>query len=324
MNESEIMKYQKKVCEVLEHDYFSSNEGYRIATNPVRKNNSIHLHGINIFTKNSVVSPTFYLESYMEDFTEEATAHQIYLDYQKHRNQALFIEDNKLENRYDFESVKDKICYKVVNRQRNENELQGTAPYIPITNDLIAVFYLQIAPEATCQINNGITDLWCIHQNVEETLFQYAKDNTERLHPASLTSIVDVLSSIAPNDMDMDDFEQDLGIPMYVLTESHKVNGACTLLYGNGTLLEQCMETMKKELMIEAHGLYILPSSVHELLLIPDSNAFELDKNALQEMVKEVNETQLSADEFLSDNVFHFSSDEGIKQITFNEIEIVR
>lgn len=58
---------------------------------------------------------------------------------------------------------------------------------------------------------------------------------------------------------------------------------------------------------------YILPSSIHEILLVPDNG----DKTAddLRDMVREVNATQVSPEEKLTDNVYHYDSKEHIFEL---------
>ena len=83
---------------------------------------------------------------------------------------------------------------------------------------------------------------------------------------------------------------------MYVLTNQNKLNGASCILYEH--LLELFADRLGADL-------YILPSSVHEVILIPatsDTSFAELSR-----MVKEVNETQVSPEEILSDHVYYFS-----------------
>lgn len=51
---------------------------------------------------------------------------------------------------------------------------------------------------------------------------------------------------------------------------------------------------------------YILPSSIHETILIPDDSTKMVDYKHLKEMVKEVNETQVDEVERLSDHVYYY------------------
>ena len=52
-------------------------------------------------------------------------------------------------------------------------------------------------------------------------------------------------------------------------------------------------------------NLYILPSSVHEVILIPADDM--IDPMVLKDMVYQVNRTQLKTEEILSDSVYFFS-----------------
>ena len=59
--------------------------------------------------------------------------------------------------------------------------------------------------------------------------------------------------------------------------------------------------------------LYILPSSVHEVILIPCSLSPTIEE--LTCMVREINRTEVSETERLSDQVYHYSLSEGIIQL---------
>ena len=88
---------------------------------------------------------------------------------------------------------------------------------------------------------------------------------------------------------------------LYVLTNSSRVNGAACILYDN----------LLKKFANDVHSdLYILPSSVHEVIIVPKKNAF--DKSELADMVREVNEQGVSQDEILSDNVYEYNRKNGL------------
>ena len=52
---------------------------------------------------------------------------------------------------------------------------------------------------------------------------------------------------------------------------------------------------------------YILPSSTHEVLFVPASVG--MDVEYLRQMVHDVNEAEVSEQEFLSNNVYYYSLD---------------
>ncbi len=96
----------------------------------------------------------------------------------------------------------------------------------------------------------------------------------------------------------MEDLEE-VKMPMYVLTNRQKLYGAACMLYP-GVLKE-----FGRQL---GQDFYILPSSVHEVILVPGETGAE--HGALQKIVKEINQTQVAEDEVLADSVYYYSRGE--------------
>lgn len=86
------------------------------------------------------------------------------------------------------------------------------------------------------------------------------------------------------------DWEYD-GQPMIVATSETKTNGAGLLYCG------EFLKGMRKKM----GDFYILPSAVHEIILVPEDFA---NKEDLTEMVRGVNATQVSDEEYLADRAF--------------------
>ena len=83
---------------------------------------------------------------------------------------------------------------------------------------------------------------------------------------------------------------------MFVLTNSLRSFGAICILYEDvlfhiGNLLRE--------------NYYILPSSIHEVIIIPESQA--PCKETLNEMITEINETQVEIEDVLSDHVYYYN-----------------
>lgn len=129
--------------------------------------------------------------------------------------------------------------------------------------------------------------LWGV---TEEILFQTAISNMIRNYPASL----DCLESLIP----LPPRKEESRFPkLYVLTNSRGFFGASVLLYP-GVLRSVC------EKVGEAY--YVLPSSVHEVLLLPGQEG--IDVRQLKEIVEQVNQTEVASGEVLSDHVYHYCS----------------
>lgn len=147
----------------------------------VRKNNSVILHGPRITEPENNVAPCIYLDNAFReyqngrDFDEIVTA--IVEDYKQNCQISGF--DASVIT--DYERVKEKICFKVVNTDLNK-ELLADVPHIPF-HDLSEIFYVLIdnipGQNASVLIRNKfLDDYW----NVDaDTLFDIAKSNNERL-----------------------------------------------------------------------------------------------------------------------------------------------
>ncbi len=84
-------------------------------------------------------------------------------------------------------------------------------------------------------------------------------------------------------------------VPMYVLTNASKVNGSGIL--ARDGVLDKIGELVGK-------NFYVLPSSMHEVLIVPDNG--NMQAKELESMVKEINETRVAPDDFLSDKVQYY------------------
>ena len=89
--------------------------------------------------------------------------------------------------------------------------------------------------------------------------------------------------------------------PMYVATNPRRVFGASCILYP-GTL-EAFARRCRR-------NFYVLPSSIHETILIPALP--ELRAEEMEDMVHEVNEATLAEEEFLSNHVYLYRRGQGL------------
>lgn len=279
----------------------SLGDGYEVSIHEVLKNNDTHLTGLTIRTEESNIAPTIYLEGSFErykagDAAVPVIVSEILSVYESHKTTMSF--DASLVT--DFSACKERICYKLVNADRNR-ELLADAPHIIVCDDLAVLFYILVSNDgegtATITVRNNMTDLWGVE---EDELFKIALLNTQRLFRGSVMSMASVMMDLLSDRMD-DEYSSEFFdmvvsedmVPMYVCSNSQKVNGAGVILYKD--LLKQFAEKTGSDF-------YILPSSIHETLLVPVSDQMEVE--ALRSMVREVNATQVAPEEVLSDNVY--------------------
>ncbi len=86
--------------------------------------------------------------------------------------------------------------------------------------------------------------------------------------------------------------------PIWVASVEGGQHGASALQYPD--FLEQAAETLGGDF-------FVLPSSIHECLFVPDDGSMQLEY--LEQMVRDVNETQVAPADRLSDNVYHYDSE---------------
>jgi hypothetical protein len=139
----------------------------------------------------------------------------------------------------------------------------------------------------------------------EEELFLAATENTKRLLPVKIQSMNEIMMGMMmaegmPKEIAEEMFSsmspQDAPT-MWIITNDRGVNGAVNMLY------DENLQHLAKELKDD---LYILPSSIHEVICIPASMG---DPKVLAEMVQEVNATVVSLEERLSNQVYHYDKD---------------
>lgn len=296
----EYREFLENVRKEVESRYDSN---VSITLNHVMKNNGTELDGITIMEKDKNIAPTIYINSFYDRYREgvslKAVVSEIIRIYNQNKN-SININADYFEN---YENVRKTIVYKLVNYQKNKKLLEDV-PYKRVL-DLAVVFYCLIEQRkgvsATALIHNEHLRIWNV---TEDEIYNDALKNTPVLLAGSIVPMSKILSEIAgtaPVDNDEKVCEYTGEDILYVLTNSSRVNGAACILYDN----------LLKKFANDVHSdLYILPSSVHEVIIVPKKNAF--DKSELADMVREVNEQGVSQDEILSDNVYEYNRKNGL------------
>ena len=257
---------------------------------------NLSLDGLTIRKQGENIAPTIYLNQYFNQFNDGRAMDDIVRDIIRvyENNQPENIMDVfKTEDFYDFDKMKEKIVLKVINTERNLDLLEQV-PHLDMEGlGLSVVFYVSLMTgeqSAGILIKNEHLKLW---EKTVSDLTSLAEINTNRMHAFTIKSMNEVLSG-------MFGFEEDLipeDVPaLYVLADENKTFGASQLYLKN-----KIREFAKQQ----DCDVYILPSSIHELLLLR-ADFPNLEPSYLKEMVYEVNATQVSEEEFLFDGAYKF------------------
>ncbi|MGN0484718.1 MAG: DUF5688 family protein [Lachnospiraceae bacterium] len=295
-----MMTYETFQTAVLQYLNQFYSKDTTISIRPVLKNNGTHLDGLTILEKNRHISPTIYLNPYYHEYQNgkdfDTVASEIHSVYEENKPK----EDCEIRFFTDYEQMKSKVAYKIINYEKNK-ELLAHIPHIAFL-DLAIVFYCLLSTDengnSSILLHNSHLKHWNISQ---KELFEQAVKNTPFLLPSSLNTINEILSEFMPEFFDSErTCHSDLSdepLPMYILTNTSRLNGACCMLYPD--LLSEFAQKTNADL-------FILPSSIHEVILIP-INDLCATADELASMVKDVNHSQVAEDEVLSDHVYYFS-----------------
>ena len=289
-----------EVVRCIMEEYFG--DGYSVTLMDVPKTNGLVLTGLVIKEDKVNIAPTIYLNGYYERFAGGASMETLCEDIIKTYLKARKTSDFDVKTLTSFECVKKDICFRLVNAKMNE-ELLESAPHVML-HDLAVVFYVLVSKDwggvATILVRDKLQEIWGVSA---EELYQIALSNTPKHFPVTVTCMTDILKERAVQRMGEEAellfsmFTYNHLMPkMYVVTNKEVTNGAVSILY-SGFLKEFTEEI--------GRNVYILPSSIHETILLPDVLGMNADE--LKEMVQFVNETEVTKEERLSDNVYYYN-----------------
>ena len=273
-------------------------ESVAVRIHTAEKNNGTIRRGLTLTEQDINISPTIYLEEYYRQFQNGGSLEHIISDILRLYNEVRFQKSWGEEKLYDYSQVKEKVIYRLVNYESNEKMLRNV-PYI-VYLDLAIVFCVLLEVTkygtATMAIRNDHLDLWGVEK---EELYRQASENTSRFLPddfSSMSAVIEELTEESEAHISFEDKEEE----MYVLSNRIHSYGAAAILYSG---------RMEGIGMYLKSNYYVLPSSVHEVIVVPEKAAVE--KEELSAMVAEINRTQVEAEEVLSDHAYYYDRKKG-------------
>lgn len=290
------------------HEYMPDlPENAKIEVIERTKNNDTLLNGLVIHIgegKETEAAPIIYLEPYFKaymfgDKDIEDVMHEIARDYmQIVRNMPQFDLPEMTKK-----GIKDRIYVKLVNTRSNQEHLKDLVS-LPVDGGFSLTVYIDMdAPRKDAMIQ--VTKELASRMDFEEReLMQTAMKNTVKAHPAELVEMQKVVMDMAgirkfePGDnLLQDGCAPAENLSMLVLSNHDKVLGATVLFYPE-----------VKGQIAEATGgsYYVLPSSVHELIILPDNGTF--DERELARMVQSINSCEVSPEEQLGNKVLYYNA----------------
>ncbi len=287
--------FAREICAAVEKEL---GREFRAEVREVRKNNGVLLHGLLVSSERPAVVPTIYLERFLEAYVSGAAFEEVV------RRVLSVYEESNTKGCIDmgffrsFEDVRDRICYRLVGMKGNEALLEEI-PYIGFLDLAICFHYAYHGEElgdGTVLIYNSHMEMW---ETCTAELFSLAGRNTRRLFPWVCRGLGEVLQEMegSGHGADMEDPVDApfMDLPMKVLTNNKGIHGAACILYPG--VLDGVAQEM-------GNNFFILPSSVHEVILLPDTG--NEDSEDLKKIISAVNTTQVAPEEVLSDTLYRY------------------
>lgn len=265
---------------------------YSVELKEVRKNNGVILHGLLISSGEGNVVPTIYLEHFFRAYEEGLDFTEVLQKLVEAYGQDMPSRNIDMEFFKSFEKVRERICFRLVRVAGNE-ELLRDIPYVEFMDLAICFFYAykgESLGEGSILIHNSHMEMWGC--NVAD-LMGLARQNTPVLFPWSCCTMEEVIREMV--DKSHQDELLAKEVPMKVLSNCQRTSGAACLIYQG--VLEQLADEYQADL-------YILPSSIHEVILLADSGREK--PGELKAMIMQVNKTQVAPEEVLSDSLYRY------------------
>lgn len=292
----EFIEYVKAhIKEYLPPEY----ETAEISVHEVVKSNDRTLTGLTVLRSGENISPAVYLEPFAEQVAqgrpiEDALREIAEIQTIHHAHAPV-----EVSAFMDYEAIRPMLSMKLCDQAMNRDYLKDK-PWTPCGD--LAVFYRILVDRnedgiATAVITDNLMQTWGI---TKEQLHRDAVQAENARNPVQFYSMEELMAEMMglaePDNL----FNQTAPLPldftpMYVLTNPDRVDGAAVI--ARDGVPEKIAELL-------GSNYYVLPSSIHEVLIVPDHG--NMQAKELAATVKEINETQVSPAERLSDKVQYY------------------
>lgn len=271
-------------------DTFGSSE---VSVSVVTKNNDVKLTGLLIKKVGSAMAPMIYLESFYKEYEGGKGMEQILQKIAKVRmdhDDTDLVDMNMVS---ELSGCQDKIMPRLIGGNWNKDILENR-PHVMIS-DLAVTFVIDLGMHEegsmTIPITNEMLKIWGASS---EELYAIAIKNLEDSEGVFVTMfemLTGLIGDAVPKDMIPEE-------SLYVLTNESKIHGASMLL--NKKLMTKVIERVGKDF-------YIVPSSVHEVLIVPRNDKMRISD--LDYLVRDINESQVDVPDRLSDHIYRYTEE---------------
>lgn len=196
-----------------------------------------------------------------------------------------------------YNEIKEKIMPRLISIAGNE-EMLADMPHRKI-EDMAMIYSIVFETEPNLKTGFITYEVLEILEATEEQLYEDAMTAAPELLPATIRNINGLLFDLAEMSEMPELYDACIELPlarMYVVSNNIYTSGASAILYPK-TL---------KQLSNEFGSFFVLPSSINEVIIMPESAGTPVD--VLKEIVKEVNATEVAPEDKLTDSVYYYNA----------------
>ena len=190
-----------------------------------------------------------------------------------------------------FSEVRDRIRYRVINYEMNKEFLQDI-PFRRVLDLAVVLYYtvdLRLSETATIFVRCDTVRRWGVS---EEDLFSLAESATPVADPPCVCPLTKLLVELG---LEEEIWDEPGDVPLWIITNDRRTFGSACMFYP---------KVLAETAAFIGADLFILPSSIHEVLAMPNNGT--LSREELELMVRQINVTQVKRTEVLSDHVYSY------------------
>ena len=293
------MRFEEFTENILQEIRVRADGAFQVKKHDVTKNNNVKQTGIAVVKEGTDIGPCVYLdELYREDESDgmkfDEIVDEVYRLILKYEEDTPDVDISGFRN---WETVRKDVYAKLINAEQNKEQL-GEIPHRMFLD--LAVVYYAVARDhvrediGTILIHNEHMEIW---GQEEANLYQTAMMNMRVDGEADFVTLESVVKHILQGITLSDEEGKELpSTNMYILTNHRRRFGAAELLD------KKTLRTIANKV---GDGFIVLPSSVHETIVLPPKD--ETQYGWFADMVREVNDTQVDVEERLSYHVYVYS-----------------
>jgi hypothetical protein len=303
--------FKKQLMEQLQ--LLTKDEDCKVVCQRIVKPNDSICEAVNLCYPDVPLCANYYVEHFYQYYLQGRSVEELaefILECNKNWDSRADVTEtrNLIEALSIYDFIKDKLAVRLYSLASNREYLQDTffVPFLETEDGYeFAVCFYAVLERGEDGIGSIPIPVKIREKWVDVTDEQIL-ENTLRYQQEHFPTVRMTLEQICPQELKIpegreDGFARFMNPPekplMYVATNEKQVNGATVLLYKD--YLKQQAEELDSDL-------YILPSSIHEVIIVPVSSIPDIEKE-LDEMIQIVNRENVKPTEVLSEHLLYYS-----------------